>query len=141
MMYVLYLASRCNLLAIVEIISINLTTIWFVISGVLALFLSFIVDNFLIQFAVFVIIGIVLLITTKPYLERILKSRNIKTNLDRVEGMTGIVTEEITKKSFGEVKVDGKLWTAYADKRIKVNAMVKILKIDGVKLKVEEVGE
>lgn len=129
------------LLAIVEIISINLTTIWFVISGVLALFLSFIVDNFLIQFAVFVIIGIVLLITTKPYLERILKSRNIKTNLDRVEGMTGIVTEEITKKSFGEVKVDGKLWTAYADKRIKVNAMVKILKIDGVKLKVEEVGE
>ena len=129
------------LLAIVEIISINLTTIWFVISGVLALFLSFIVDNFLIQFAVFVIIGIVLLITTKPYLERILKSRNIKTNLDRVEGMTGIVTEEITKKSFGEVKVDGKLWTAYTDKRIKVNAMVKILKIDGVKLKVEEVGE
>ncbi len=129
------------LLAIVEIISINLTTIWFVISGVLALFLSFIVDNFLIQFAVFVIIGIVLLITTKPYLERILKSRNIKTNLDRVEGMTGIVTEEITKKSFGEVKVDGKLWTAYADKKIKVNAMVKILKIDGVKLKVEEVGE
>ncbi|MEI3529833.1 MAG: NfeD family protein [Bacilli bacterium] len=129
------------LLAIVEIISINLTTIWFVISGVLALFLSFIVDNFLIQFAVFVIIGIVLLITTKPYLERILKSRNIKTNLDRVEGMTGVVTEEITKKSFGEVKVDGKLWTAYADKKIKVNAMVKILKIDGVKLKVEEVGE
>lgn len=129
------------LLAIVEIISINLTTIWFVISGVLALFLSFIVDNFLIQFAVFVIIGIILLITTKPYLERVLKSKSVKTNLDRVEGMTGIVTEEITKKSFGEVKVDGKLWTAYADKKIKVNTMVKILKIDGVKLKVEEVGE
>lgn len=129
------------LLAIVEIISINLTTIWFVVSGVLALFLSFIIENFLIQFAVFVIIGIILLITTKPYLERILKSRHIKTNLDRVEGMTGIVTEEITKKSFGEVKVDGKLWTAYADKKIKVDSMVKILKIDGVKLKVEEVGE
>lgn len=129
------------LLAIVEIISINLTTIWFVISGLASLFVSFICDNFLIQFATFVILGIILLVTTKPYLKKILKTEDSKTNLDRVEGMNGIVTEEITKKQFGEVKVDGKLWTAYADKKIKVGSMVKIIKIDGVKLKVEERGE
>lgn len=129
------------LLAIVEIISINLTTIWFVISGLVSLFISFICDNFLIQFATFVILGIILLITTKPYLKKILKTEDTKTNLDRVEGMSGIVTEEITRKQNGEVKVDGKLWTAYADKKIKVGSMVKIIKIDGVKLKVEERGE
>lgn len=129
------------LLAIVEIISINLTTIWFVISGLVSLFISFICDNFLIQFATFVILGIILLITTKPYLKKILKTEDTKTNLDRVEGMSGIVTEEITRKKNGEVKVDGKLWTAYADKKIKVGSMVKIIKIDGVKLKVEERGE
>lgn len=129
------------LLAIVEIISINLTTIWFVISGLVSLFISFICDNFLIQFATFVILGIILLITTKPYLKKILKTEDTKTNLDRVEGMRGIVTEEITRKQNGEVKVDGKLWTAYADKKIKVGSMVKIIKIDGVKLKVEERGE
>lgn len=129
------------LLAIVEIISINLTTIWFVISGLVSLFISFICDNFLIQFATFVILGIILLITTKPYLKKILKAEDTKTNLDRVEGMSGIVTEEITRKQNGEVKVDGKLWTAYADKKIKVGSMVKIIKIDGVKLKVEERGE
>ena len=129
------------LLAIVEIISINLTTIWFVISGLVSLFISFICDNFLIQFATFVILGIILLITTKPYLKKILKAEDTKTNLDRVEGMSGRVTEEITRKQNGEVKVDGKLWTAYADKKIKVGSMVKIIKIDGVKLKVEERGE
>ena len=129
------------LLAIVEIISINLTTIWFVISGLVSLFISFICDNFLIQFATFVILGIILLITTKPYLKKILKTEDTKTNLDRVEGMSGIVTEEITRKQNGEVKVDGKLWTAYADKKINVGSMVKIIKIDGVKLKVEERGE
>ena len=81
------------------------------------------------------------MITTKPYLKKILKTEDTKTNLDRVEGMSGIVTEEITRKQNGEVKVDGKLWTAYADKKIKVGSMVKIIKIDGVKLKVEERGE
>lgn len=129
------------LLAIVEIITVNLTTIWFVVSGLLALFVSFVCDIFMVQFGVFVLFGILLIITTKPYIEKMLKTNDDKTNLDRVEGMTGIVTEEITKKKFGEVKVDGKLWTAYADKKIKVDSMVKIIKIDGVKLKVEEIGE
>lgn len=129
------------LLAIVEIITVNLTTIWFVVSGLLALFISFVCDIFMVQFGVFVLFGILLIITTKPYIEKMLKTNDNKTNLDRVEGMTGIVTEEITKKKFGEVKVDGKLWTAYADQKIKVDSMVKIIKIDGVKLKVEEIGE
>ena len=52
--------------------------------------------------------------------------------------MKGIVTEEITKKKSGEVKVDGKRWTAISDKKIKVDSTVKVLEIDGVKLKVEE---
>ena len=55
--------------------------------------------------------------------------------------MERLVTVEIKKDKIGEVKVDGKLWTAYADKKIKVGSMVKIIKIDGVKLKVEERGE
>ena len=62
----------------------------------------------------------------------------IKTNLDRVVGLEGIVTEEIRKDSVGEVKVDGKRWSAIADKEIKVGSIVKILHIDGVKLKVEK---
>lgn len=128
-------------LAIIEIITVNLVTIWFVASGLLTLFLSFLFDNFLIQFFVFVIVGIFLLIITKPYIEKMLNSNNTKTNLDRVEGMSGIVTEEITKKKFGEVKVDGKLWTAYSEQNIKEGSLVRIIRIDGVKLKVEEVGD
>ena len=52
--------------------------------------------------------------------------------------MRGIVTEEITKKRPGEVKVDGKKWTAISDKKIKIDSTVRVLEIDGVKLKVEE---
>ena len=60
------------LLTIVEFLTVNLTTIWFVVSAIVALLLSFIIDNFLLQFAVFVILGIALLITTRPTLMKLL---------------------------------------------------------------------
>lgn len=126
------------LLSIVEVMTINLTTIWFVVSGLLALALSFVTDNFMIQLGVFCIGGILLLITTRPLLTKWLSTKKVSTNLDRIIGMRGIVTEEITKNGTGEVKVDGKKWTAYADKKIMVDSTVKVLLIDGVKIKVEE---
>ncbi len=125
-------------LTFIEVITVNLTTIWFVVSGLISLSLSFFIDSFEIQFGVFVIGGIILLITTRSYLVKKLKIKGEKTNLDRVIGMQGIVTEDITKLNPGEVKVDGKLWTAISDKKIKKDSIVEVLSIDGVKLKVKE---
>ena len=125
------------LLALIEIITINLTTIWFVISGIIALIVSLFVDNYMIQFGTFVILGVILLITTKPFLTKFIKAYKVKTNIDRIIGMTGVVTEKIGKNEDGEVKVDGKKWTAYADKAIKKGDLVKVLEIKGVKIKVE----
>lgn len=125
-------------LTLIEVLTTNLVTIWYIASALVSLILSFFVDSYLTQFAVFVILGTVLLFTTRDYLVKVLVKKKEKTNLDRVIGMTGVVTEEITKKKTGEVKVDGKRWTAIADKKIKVDSTVKVLEIDGVKLKVEE---
>ena len=129
------------LLALIEIMSVNLTTIWFVISGICAIGVSFITNNYVIQFAVFVILGVILLITTKPILVKHFGKRHPETNADRVIGMTGVVTQKITKNKSGEVKVDGKVWTAFADHQIKVNTEVKVIEISGVKLKVEKYKE
>lgn len=125
------------LLALLEIMTINLTTIWFVISGIFALLISVVNDNYVIQFGSFVVLGVILLITTKPILTKFVKSHKEKTNLDRIIGMTGVVTEKIGKNSDGEVKVDGKKWTAFSDKAIKKDAKVRVLEIKGVKIKVE----
>lgn len=128
-------------LVLIEVCTVELVTIWFVVSGLVSLTLSFFIDNFFIEFLVFVLLGMVLLITTRKYLLKLIMNKKEKTNLDRVVGMTAIVTEEIKKNSPGEVKVDGKKWTAISDKKIKVDSTVKVLEIDGVKLKVEEVNE
>ena len=121
--------------------SVNLVTVWYIISALIALGLSFFVEDYLIQFSVFVIVGTILLFTTRSLLLKLLVKRKEKTNLDRVIGMTGFVTQEITKKNPGEVKVDGKKWTAIADKKIKLSSTIRVLEMDGVKLKVEEVDE
>lgn len=128
-------------LALIECMTVDLVTIWFVASGLVTLGLSFFIDNYFIQFLVFVVLGIILLVTTRKYLVKLIDTKKEKTNLDRVVGMTAIVTEEIKKNNPGEVKVDGKKWTAIANKKIKVDSTVKVLEIDGVKLKVEEVND
>ena len=126
-------------LIFIEVITVGLTTVWFVISGFVSLILSLFIDSVEIQFSVFVLLGVLLLITTRPYLVKKLHVKESKTNLDRVVGMMGVVTEDITTLSPGEVKVDGKRWTAISDSNIKVGSKVEVLSIIGVKIKVKEI--
>ncbi len=126
------------LLSFVEVATVNLVTVWFIASALVSLLLAFLNVNFIVQFAVFVILGVILLLTTRNFLVGLLNKNKQKTNLDRVVGMEGVVTEKITKHNPGEVKVDGKKWTAVASKTISEGKVVRIKEIEGVKLIVEE---
>ncbi len=129
------------LLTIVEISTVNLVSIWFIASALVSLILSFIYDNAYLEMGVFAILGIVLMLLTKPLINKYLKPERIRTNIDRVIGMTGICTEEIKKNTIGEVKVDGKRWSAISSSKINVGDEVIIEEIDGVKLKVRKEGK
>lgn len=126
------------LLVFLEVITINLVSIWFIASGLVSLFLSFFTNSFFIQFAVFVILGLILMLITRPFFIKKMVKTDVKTNLDRVIGMEGIVTEEITKLKTGEVKVDGKRWSAISDQKIEVGTTIIVESIDGVKLVVRK---
>ena len=129
------------ILTIVEASTVNLVSIWFIASAIVSLILSFIYDSLFLEIGTFVILGIILMILTKPLLDKYVKSKSVKTNLDRVIGMHGICTEEIKKNVIGEVKVDGKRWSAISTEKINVNDEVLIEAIDGVKLKVRKEGK
>lgn len=126
------------ILSFIEVSTINLVSIWFIISALISLILSLFNVPFIIQFAVFVILGVILMIITKPLLQKYIKPKNIKTNFDRIIGMEGVVTEEINKTRVGEVKVDGKKWSAISNEHILVGENVNIDSIEGVKLKVHK---
>ena len=128
------------ILAILEMSTVNLVSIWYIISGISAMIVSLFTDNVVIQVAIFVLGGTLLLILTKNAVKKILPKKE-KTNIDRIIGMEGTVTEKITKKTPGEVKVDGKYWTAVADENIPIDTNVEILEINSTKLKVKRMEE
>lgn len=126
-------------LTIIEITTVNLVVVWFIASSLISLVISLFIDSFFLQFLVFVVLGIIFLITTKPIINKyLLNNKKESTNLDRVIGMIGIATMNIVKNEVGEVKVDGKRWSAISDSDIKEGEYVVIDKIKGVKLVVSK---
>ena len=107
---------------------------WFIASAFVSLIVSCFYDNYFVQFAIFVVLGVILLVTTRKLLNRLLKSNNEKTNLDRIIGGNAIVTSKIGNNDIGEVKVDGKYWSAISNKPVDTGEKVVVEKIDGVKL-------
>ena len=128
-------------LLIVELFTVNLVSIWFAVGALAAGLVAYFIENMMIQIAVFIIVSTISLLLTNKFVEKLRNGKIVPTNLDRVIGKIGIVTEEITKLEPGEVKVDGKRWSAISTKKIKVGRKVEILSIDGVKLHVKEVEE
>ncbi len=128
-------------LIFLELATINLVSIWFAIGALASFVASLYVVDVSIQIAIFVVVSTISLLLTKKFVSKIRTRKPERTNLDRVIGEVGIVTADVSKLEPGEVKVDGKRWSAVANKNIKVGSRVKILSIDGVKLHVQELKE
>ena len=128
-------------LSFVEIATVSLVSIWFVASGIVAMILSFFIEDTAIITTIFILLGIFLLVISRPIVNKLRSKDNEKTNLDRIIGETAIVTEDIKKNVVGEVKVDGKRWSAQSKEKCIKGDTVKVLKIDGVKLIVEKESE
>ena len=128
-------------LILIEIFTINLVSIWFAIGALASFVISFWINSTTWQIATFVGVSFLSLLLTRGFVKKVRGGKIEATNLDRVIGKIGIVTEEITKLEPGEVKVDVKRWSAISSKRIKIDSKVEILSIDGVKLNVKEVKE
>ena len=129
------------ILVIIELITVNLVTIWFALGALITSLVSLYTTDTVILLAFFVVTSLLLLIITKPVVKKLKVKKVVATNLDQVIGKTGIVSVPIEKDQIGEVKVLGKTWSAYSDKEISKDKKVKILSISGVKLKVEEKEE
>ena len=128
------------ILSIIEAATVNLVSIWFVVSGIITMIVTLLTDNLTIQITTFLLLGIIFMLLTRKTIKKI-SPEKAKTNLDRIIGMEGIVTEKITKTNPGEVKVDGKKLTAIANNTIDTGTAVKILEINSTKLKVERISE
>ena len=123
-----------------EIITTGFLIFWLGVGALVAMIVSFFVDNLIIQIAVFVVVSIVSIILTKPFVNKFVSKKTVPTNAYSVIGKTGIVTKDIDPvKSIGQVKIEGEVWSAKCngDDIIPKGTEVKIKDIEGVKVIVQ----
>ncbi len=126
------------ILLLIEILTINLITVWFAIGALSSMILSFSTNSLVSQLLSFIIVSLVSLLITKPLINRFKKFEITPTNSDMVIGKIGEVTKKIESNKYGEVKIFGNTWTAMSSSEIEVGARVKVLRIEGVKLIVKK---
>lgn len=125
---------------VVEILTAGFWFLWLSLAGLLtALFVKLgLLPGISGQIIAFSIITLVLIIFTRPIVMRFIKTKDTHSNTKALIGQIGIVTSTITAHEYGQVKVNGEIWTAAAQEILEVDSRVKIIGIDGVKLVVEQ---
>ena len=120
-----------------EVLTAGFLIFWLGIASLIAMAVSFITDNIIIQSTVFLISSVILILATKPLVKKFAKVETTKTNAFSLIDKRGIVTKDISSiNSTGQVKVEGELWSATGenDMEISKGTEVKIKEITGVKL-------
>jgi len=130
---------------IIEIITLGLTTIWFASGALIGFITAWLGMPLGIQLAVFFVVSFVLLIFTRPVVQKRLNSSRIKTNVNSMIGKEGKVVKDIDNfNETGQIIVDGMEWMARsADESEKIAAGQKVViqEIRGVKAIVTSVTE
>lgn len=124
---------------LLEAITVQLVSIWFVLGALVALLCSLLTDHVGLQLAVFAIVTLLSLVITRPLVQRKIHTKAEPTNADRVIGQAALVTEEINNEiGTGMVNVAGQIWTARAVDQSVIPAGVNVIvqSIQGVKLMV-----
>lgn len=126
---------------VAEAATAGLTSIWFVLGSVAALIAAVCGGPLWLQLVLFFAVSVAALAATRPLVTKLLKKDIKPTNADRVLGGVARVTERIDNDvPTGAVYIDGKTWTARSDNGsvIEPGEMVRILRMEGVKLYVEK---
>lgn len=133
----------CIILVIVEVTTLNLTTIWFAIGGFIAYLTGFVGAGFWGQFFVFVIVSLIMLFFTRPVARRYLNKGRVKTNAESLVGQIAKTTSCLNnREGFGSAVINGQEWSAISsDDKIIIEEGedVEILEVRGVKLVVRKV--
>jgi len=125
------------IMTIIEGLTMGLTTIWLAIAALVSMILAFIIPSFTIQVIIFLILSIVLFVFTRPVAVNKLKLGKVKTNSDRLVGMTGVVKIPVSMDSPGQVTVGGQIWTSRpedADLSFQEGEHIQVVRIEGVTL-------
>ena len=131
--------------ALLEVFSVQLVAIWFSLGAIVSMIAAHLGLEPVWQIVIFLAVSIVLILSTRRVVKKILTPKLKRTNADRLIGMECVITEDIDNlEGRGAAKVLGQDWTARAvrdDIKLSAGDKAVIREISGVKLMVEPVSE
>jgi len=126
---------------IIEMATVAFLAFWLGLGALLAMIVSFFTNNIAIQTSVFVIASSILILLTKPLVNKFMHTPNIPMNSASLIGKRGIAISAIDPiKGTGQVKIGGEIWSAKCDENtvIEESTEIEVLAIDGAKLLVSQ---
>ncbi len=126
------------ILAIIELATVGLVTIWFAAGSFVAMFFAAFGASLPVQIAVFVLVSVICLAAVRPLAAKYLNNNIEKTNIDSVIGRKLIVKTQIDNlKESGKVEYEGSIWLARSEDNniiIPEGTEVTVVRVDGNKL-------
>lgn len=131
------------LLLLVEAGTMALTTVWFAVGAFGAILVSLIGVPLWVEIAVFLGLSFTVLFFYRPLAVKYVNAKRVRTNVEEMVGKEGKITERVDNLSqSGRMLLKGMDWAARTESdesTIEVGTIVKVLKVEGVKLIVEQV--
>ena len=128
--------------AIIESLTADLISVWFIGGGVIALILELFGVDEAWQVIVFLISSLALLVSLRTPLKKRLDRETVLTNADSLVGQQCTMRKQTSFELPGEVKVRDVVWTAIAENEretIAEGTLVTVVRIQGNKLVVKPV--
>jgi len=124
----------------IEIFTLGLWFLWLALAALLvAVGVRLdILASLQLQLLVFALFSTIFIIFTRPLAVKLFKSPDTISNVKALIGQHGIATTELSPPAYGQVKVNGEIWTASSNQEIELNSRIEVVGIDGVKLQVQK---
>ena len=129
---------------VIEAVTLGLATVWCAAGSLVAMVMDFCGCSTTWQLIVMIVVSVVCfvicMVWIKPQFDKKQKNNFKPTNADRVLNQEGIVIKTINPiEGVGQIKVMGQIWSAKADEKLEEGTLVKVDRMEGVKLFVHKV--
>ncbi len=126
-------------LVVIELLTSQLTTIWFAIGALVALVSSLFGVHLYVQLLIFIIVGFLAFFATKPIKEKLMKKQKTSTNADMMIGQSVVALEDFNDQTHeGRVQAGAMDWLAQCKQPVVKGDLLVVERIEGVKLIVRQ---
>ena len=124
--------------------TVALVSTWFAVGALGAMITALCGGPLWLQCTVFFVVSVLLFLSLRPLVRKVLRPKMVKTNVDSIIGQEGLVIATIDNVvSSGQVKLGGMEWSARSTngEKIEPGTQIRVDRIEGVKVFVTPVKE